>query len=149
MEKTLNYFMPKLGNFPAAFISLEYDENNFCYSGHLQPVRDCIVNPPKFSVFPRQIQDNIDNSFYLSVEDSLPLQVEAGLVITSIGQLTKRQTMQLNRAVKKGLIQKALGGPFPKAKIVYAPLNYDIPGERNKEVEKMLSFWTGGRLKVA
>ena len=149
MEKKLEFFAPELGIFPARYIRLTYQEKCFCYKAELLNMQGEVVYSPDIAVGEKSIMDNIEARFYLLIEDSLVEQVQAGLIITSIGQLTKKQVMQLNRAVKKGLIKKGLGGGFPKAKTVYTPLNYDIPGERKKEVDILLSFWTGGRIKAA
>jgi hypothetical protein len=92
----------------------------------------------------KQIEINLSNKVYLLVGNSLPLQVAAGRVITAVGQLTKKQTNQLNRAAKKGLIQKALGSPFPKAKTVYAPLGYDIYEDRQKNLDTILNHSYSG-----
>ncbi len=57
--------------------------------------------------------------------------------ITDIGQLTKKELRDLNKAVKKDILTKGRGGIFPIPKTVYAKKGYDIAGARKQGVLKL------------
>jgi len=61
-------------------------------------------------------------------------------VIVDIGQLTDADKKHLNKLVKNGLIQKGKGGPFLMIKTVYAPLWYDIEGQRKVDIKYLISL---------
>jgi len=60
--------------------------------------------------------------------------------VTSIGQLTAVELKHLNKAVKSGYLIKALGGPFPKAKTVYALPCHNIQRDREIMVNSMVAL---------
>jgi len=60
--------------------------------------------------------------------------------VTDIGQLSKQNIRDLNKFVKKGVLIKGKGGPFPKEKTVYALIGHDIKKSREKMVREILSY---------
>ena len=70
----------------------------------------------------------------------LPEIVKRALVetVTDIGQLTKSDLYQLNKAVKRGWLSKGKGGPFPKLKTVYAYPEFDFEASRNAYVDEAM-----------
>jgi hypothetical protein len=58
--------------------------------------------------------------------------------VVSIGQLSPEQKKELEKAVRDGILKKGQGGGFAKTKTVYANPSYDIEGEHQKEIDKMV-----------
>ncbi len=50
--------------------------------------------------------------------------------VNDIGQLSTQEKRELARAVKAGYLSKGKGGPFPKAKTVYARSGFDFAAGR-------------------
>ena len=50
--------------------------------------------------------------------------------VVSIGQLTHAEQLELNRAVRHGILDKGKGGPFPAIKTVYACHGFDFVADR-------------------
>ena len=55
--------------------------------------------------------------------------------ITSIGQIKPDEQKALDSAVKRGLLKKGQGGPYPAPKTVYAHPDADIEGTRQKFIQ--------------
>lgn len=72
--------------------------------------------------------------------DTIPEIVKRAMTerVVSIGQLTAEDLRQLNKYVKKGVLIKGLGGPFPKQKTVYAIKGFDIKKDREDSVNEMI-----------
>ena len=74
------------------------------------------------------------------MSNMLPEIVKWALVhtLTDIGQLSKADKYQLNKAVKRGWLSKGKGGPFPKLKTVYAYPEYDFAAWRKIYVDEAM-----------
>lgn len=55
----------------------------------------------------------------------------------NLGQLSHQEKLQLERAVRHGLISKGTGGPFPKLKTVYAPIGFDFAQDRENGIAEL------------
>ena len=60
--------------------------------------------------------------------------------LTDIGQLSKAEKKELEKAVKKGLLKKGKGGPYPSLKTVYCVPVYNITEERKRWIEEIMSW---------
>lgn len=96
-----------------------------------------------------QLQDMIEQGDYTIVakeeankinKGELPVIVSRAVLnpVTNIGQLSKVQIRELNKYVKKGLLDKGKGGPFPIEKTVYAIHGFDFKKDREDSVREML-----------
>lgn len=54
--------------------------------------------------------------------------------VTSIGQITPAEKLELNRAIRAGYLVKGKGGPFPMVKTVYAVPTFDFALARQMHV---------------
>lgn len=54
--------------------------------------------------------------------------------VCDIGQLDHQTLLALNRSVRKGLLSKGKGGPFPKIKTIYAPAGFDFEADRERHI---------------
>jgi hypothetical protein len=72
-------------------------------------------------------------------KDEIPDIVKRAMLnpITDIGQLGKNEKKSLNLYVKKGVLAKGRGGPFPALKTVYALAGYDFVKARNEVIEQV------------
>ena len=70
----------------------------------------------------------------------LTLIVERAMVetVTSIGQLTHRETLELERAVRHNYLSKGKGGPYPVLKTVYAHPGFDFEADRRFYVDRAM-----------
>jgi hypothetical protein len=66
MQKQYNFFVPKSGYFPDRLIDFKYDDNNFCFDAVMYDLQGLEIGR-KYNVTLNQIQDNIDNGFYIEV----------------------------------------------------------------------------------
>lgn len=57
--------------------------------------------------------------------------------ITDIGQLSQQEKLELNRALRFGLIVKGQGGPFPTLKTVYAHPHFNFDRHRAQSIAEM------------
>jgi hypothetical protein len=57
--------------------------------------------------------------------------------VTDIGQLSEQERRELNRAVQRGVLAKAKGGPFPILKTVYAKPDFDFAAQRAAYIAQM------------
>lgn len=57
--------------------------------------------------------------------------------VTDIGQLSHAEHLQLDRAVRYGILSKGKGGAFPCVKTVYAHPAFDFAGDR----VKWMDYW--------
>lgn len=81
----------------------------------------------------------------------LPAIVRRAMVetVTDIGQLSKPETYQLSKYVKRGWLSKGKGGPFPKLKTVYACPGFDFEQDRQREIDAhMTAYETEERLRA-
>ena len=60
--------------------------------------------------------------------------------LTDIGQIDKPTKAALNRLVKKGLLSKSKGGPFPALKTVYAVSGFDFEADREAHIEHAMKL---------
>jgi hypothetical protein len=58
--------------------------------------------------------------------------------LTDIGQLDGPTRSALNRLVKKGILSKGKGGPFPAIKTVYAVAGFDFAAHRQQHIDHMV-----------
>lgn len=87
-----------------------------------------------FHQLPAHIKKEINR-----VTSTVPLIVKRGMLnpITDIGQLTVDQKKELNKYVKKGILDKGKGGPYPKLKTVYALHGFDFQKDREIQIKQM------------
>ena len=57
--------------------------------------------------------------------------------VTDIGQLTKKEIQDLEIYVRKGILEKGQGGPYPKLKNVYALKGFDFQSHRIESIERL------------
>lgn len=57
--------------------------------------------------------------------------------VVSIGQLTARDKIELDKAVKAGIIEKGRGGGFPQIKTVYGKPGTDFAAEHDVNIEQL------------
>jgi len=57
--------------------------------------------------------------------------------VTDIGQLTRAEKLELERAVRSGILAKGQGGAFPILKTVYAVVGHDFAAER----ASWIAYW--------
>lgn len=57
--------------------------------------------------------------------------------VTALGQLTHQQKLELERAVRNGVLVKAKGGPFPILKTVYARPGFDFAADRAESIAEL------------
>lgn len=60
--------------------------------------------------------------------------------LPDIGQIDKPTKTALNRLVKKGLLSKGKGGPFPALKTVYAVSGFDFASDRERHYQEFLKL---------
>lgn len=60
--------------------------------------------------------------------------------ITSIGQLSKEEIRFLEKAVKRGWLEKAKGGEFPALKTVYARPGFDFRKQRADMIKEVMEI---------
>lgn len=53
--------------------------------------------------------------------------------VVALGQLSHQEKLQLERAVRNGVLSKGRGGPFPKLKTVYAAVGFDFARDREAD----------------
>jgi hypothetical protein len=58
--------------------------------------------------------------------------------VTNIGQLSRDEINQLERAIRHGILAKGKGGPYPALKTVYARFGFDFEQERREWVAYMM-----------
>ena len=63
--------------------------------------------------------------------------VERALVetVVNIGQLSREDCQELDKAVRKGWLSKGRGGPYPILKTVYAVPGFDFEADRQAHVD--------------
>lgn len=57
--------------------------------------------------------------------------------VTDIGQLTKEEIHDLETYVRKGILEKGKGGPYPKLKNVYAAKGFDFENHRVESTARL------------
>ena len=57
--------------------------------------------------------------------------------VTDIGQLTKKEIQDLEKYVRKGILEKGKGGPYPKLKNVYALKGFNFESHREESLIRM------------
>jgi len=82
-----------------------------------------------------------DDKYAKGGSTSIPAIVMRAMTdrVVDIGQLSDQEIKDLNKYVKKGVLIKGKGGPFPKPKTVYAIKGFDFEKNRTEEVEQILS----------
>ena len=58
--------------------------------------------------------------------------------VTDIGQLTPADKRTLEAHVKRGVLSKGKGGPFPTPKTVYAHPGFDFDSDRTEQINQIL-----------
>lgn len=53
--------------------------------------------------------------------------------VVCLGQLSHRERLSLERAVRRGILVKGQGGPFPKIKSAYAAPGFDFAADREAD----------------
>lgn len=73
---------------------------------------------------------------------SLPEIVRRAMAETvcDVGQLSKSESYQLNKYVRKGWLSKGKAGPFPKLKTVYAVPGFDFATSRERHVNHIIAL---------
>lgn len=57
--------------------------------------------------------------------------------ICDLGQFTHAERLQVERAVRNGVLSKGKGGPYPKLKTVYAAVHFDFARDREAGVAEL------------
>lgn len=57
--------------------------------------------------------------------------------VTDIGQLTKKEIQDLEKYVRKGILEKGKGGPYPKLKNVYALKGFNFQNHRIESTARL------------